>query len=247
MIENTVQPEPESIVFQPLPKNKRFRDLTGLVSSELTVIGYDGFTDHGHYKIHYWLCRCSCGKVVSIAGANLLADRCRSCGCKKSAYIGIGHTTHGRSKTPEHNIWCAMRQRCGNPSDNGYEYYGARGITVCERWRDSFENFYEDMGPRPSSGHSIDRINNDGNYEPSNCRWATRLVQAHNSRISTNITHNGETKCIAEWAQQAGISVKSMYTRLASGWSIEKAISTPIRKSTRDYKAHPCRPKKPSA
>ena len=247
MIEKAVQPESESIVFQPLPKNKRFRDLTGFVSSELTVIGYNGHTDHGYYKIHYWLCRCSCGKVVSIAGSNLIADRCRSCGCKKSEYIGDGHRTHGRSKTSEHNIWCAMRRRCGDKSNARYSRYGGRGITVCERWASSFENFFEDMGPRPSRHHSIDRINNDGNYEPSNCRWATQLVQCHNSSVSTNLTHNGETKCIKDWAAHAGISSKSMYTRLANGWSIEKAISTPIRKSTRDYKTHPCRPKKPSA
>jgi len=246
MIENSVQPESESIVFHPLPKNKRFRDLTGFVSSELTVIGYNGHTDHGYYKIHYWLCKCSCGKVVSVAGSNLNANRCRSCGCKKSEYIGDGHRTHGRSRTSEHGTWCAIKQRCGNPNAGCYPRYGGRGIKVCERWLESFDNFFEDMGPRPSRYHSIDRINNDGNYEPGNCRWATQIVQSHNSTASTNLTLNGETKCIAEWAAQAGIGVKSMYTRLANGWSLEKAVTTPILKRNRDYKTSPCRPKKPS-
>lgn len=247
MIEKAVQPESESIVFQPLPKNKRFKNRVGEVRGKLTVIGYGGSDDYSYYKVHYWICKCACGNTSKVAASNFSADRTKSCGCNRVLAASITRTRHGRSRTSEHGTWCAIKQRCGNPNSGCYPRYGGRGIKVCDRWLESFENFFEDMGPKPSRRHSIDRINNDGNYEPGNCRWATQIVQSHNSSASTNLTLNGETKCIKEWADHAGISVKSMYTRLANGWPLEKAISKPILKRNRDYKLSPCRPKKPSA
>ncbi|HEY9737554.1 MAG TPA: hypothetical protein V6D06_14770 [Trichocoleus sp.] len=122
-----------------------------------------------------------------------------------------------------------MKSRCHNPNNAAYDRYGGRGIVVCDRWRESFENFYADMGPRPSEQHSIDRINNDGNYEPGNCRWATDKQQSRNTRRNRLLTYNGETLFLDEWAERLSISKHTLQTRLWRGWSVEEAFETPIR------------------
>lgn len=124
-----------------------------------------------------WDCLCSCGNQTTVRGAHLRGSDCQSCGCLALE----GKTLHGLSKTTEHVIWSGILQRCENKNNHGYRNYGGRGIKVCSRWKD-FENFYADMGRRPSSKHSIDRINNDGDYEPNNCRWATVSQQLANRR-----------------------------------------------------------------
>lgn len=126
-------------------------------------------------------------------------------------------------ETPEKSRWRAMKARCFNPNNRKYPRYGARGITVCERWL-VFENFLADMGPRPSPRHSIDRINNDGNYEPSNCRWATMPEQMRNSIAARWVTFNGETLTVTDWAQRLGITQGSMSRRL-SVWPLERAMT----------------------
>lgn len=128
---------------------------------------------------------------------------------------------------PTKNCWNGMNARCHNPKDKDYQDYGGRGIVVCERWRD-YDNFVADMGPRPSRNHSIDRIASDGNYEPSNCRWATKLVQQRNKRNNVLLTARGETKPRAEWAELSGINISTLVNRLRRGWSHEEAIFTPI-------------------
>jgi hypothetical protein len=140
--------------------------------------------------------------------------------------IGDYATKHGLSDTPEHNIWLGIRKRCTNPADRVYPYYGGRGIKVCQRW-DNFANFLADMGPRPSPQHSIDRYpNQDGDYEPNNCRWATRTEQMRNKSDNRLLTLGDETHCVAEWAERLGISVNTIRKRVYSGYTDEQALST---------------------
>jgi hypothetical protein len=120
-----------------------------------------------------------------------------------------------------------MKSRCFNPNHTAFRYYGGRGITVCERWRDSYENFLADVGPRPSDKHSLDREDNDGHYEPGNVRWALPKEQARNERSNRHVTIGPETKTLAEWLERFGIARKTFYTRLAQGWSEVEALTTP--------------------
>ena len=133
---------------------------------------------------------------------------------------------------PEYTIWCHMKRRCSGKSKvKGDASYIKRGITVCERWKSSFENFYKDMGPRPGSEYSLDRINNDGNYEPENCRWATMKEQANNTSRNILISHNGETKTITQWADYLNADPGALRSRIINyGFSIEEALSRPFRK-----------------
>jgi len=138
--------------------------------------------------------------------------------------------SHGMNKTPIYEIWCGMIKRCSNKNSNSYHNYGGRGISVCDEWL-KFDNFYRDMGDRPENA-SIDRINMNGNYEPGNCRWATRKEQSRNTRSNNLVEFNGETKCLTEWAEQVGVKVATLWNRLNSGWDIDKALTTPTRKFT---------------
>jgi hypothetical protein len=158
--------------------NSEYENLTGQKFGRLTAIR-PVRRHNGHID---WLCKCSCpdGKIKEVLDSNLKSGNTQSCGCLHRERDSEAHTTHDKSKTSEYRIWSGMKQRCNNPKNKDFKYYGALGILVCDRWLESFENFYHDMGPRPSDKHSIDRINSDGNYEPKNCRWATPIVQANN-------------------------------------------------------------------
>lgn len=177
----------------------RMTDISGMRFGLYLVIRQAGAKD-GNAR---WLCRCECGRERVVAGHALRRGESRSCGCAQR---------HGEMKNRSYRVWVAMKGRCLNPTNKDYKYYGARGITVCHRWRTSFLNFLADMGERPE-GMSLDRINNDGHYEPSNCRWATAHEQGGNRRCNAYISYNGITLCSAAWARRLGVSNRYVYLR----------------------------------
>lgn len=128
----------------------------------------------------------------------------------------------------EYNVWYGMVQRCYNKTHIRYSRYGGRGISICERWKNSFPNFFTDMGCRPSPDHQIERINNDGNYEPANCKWATRKEQANNRASNSVVEINGQKKTVVDWARHFNIDVRTVYNRVSTGWERIDALTTPV-------------------
>ena len=181
-----------------------------------------------------WNCRCRCGKLTVVDGGELRRGSSQSCGCMRREASGVFLPTHGQHGTPEHTAWCRMRDRCINPKASNYKNYGGRGIAVCERWLHSFENFLADMGKKPSLAHSLDRIDPDGNYEPMNCRWGTPEQQAQNRTNAVWIEWQGERLCRTEWSRRTGLTAASIAARLARGWLVEDALSTPKWAKQRD-------------
>jgi hypothetical protein len=175
-----------------------------------------------------WECQCDCGTSVVVRGGNLVAGHTKSCGCCQRESARAARTTHGMSKSQEYKIWRGMLDRCENPNHTFYHLYGGRGIEICEEWH-CFESFYADMGARPSPKHTLDRIDNDGGYSPANCRWATSVQQQGNRTNSRILTFRGESMCLAAWARRIGCSEEVIRARLKSGWSIERALTTPVR------------------
>ena len=200
-------------------------DLIGQKFSKLTVIKYAGRNKGKDFR---WLCLWDCGKEKIVQGGHLKSGHTKSCGCWRKEIIATIMTKHGFSGDKIYNIWKGMIRRCTNQNDKSYHSYGGRGITVCKRWL-KFKNFLEDMGEAPS-GRQIDRINNNGNYCKSNCRWVTQKQQQRNTRRNHLITCFGKTQCAAAWAEETGISTKIILKRLKASWSPEKALTTPPRR-----------------
>lgn len=211
----------------PLPTIHNFKNLTGMTFGQLTVLAFAG--NRGDKAV--WRCRCFCGKEIVAYACNLSSGKSKTCGCVRDKATGDRSRKHGLSRSSEHNAWQHMRRRCFNKRDKSYRNYGGRGITVCDEWRDSFEAFYRDMGPRPSAQHSIERINVNGDYEPNNCRWATRKEQSRNTRRNFYVTFQGITATLAEHCERLGLRYGAIALRLRRyGWSIEDAFLTPLRK-----------------
>lgn len=204
-------------------------DLTGRTFGRLKVLSRD-YTKR--CKGTYWVCVCNCGAKKSINAGSLKNGSSRSCGCLSKEKSVARLTKHGLADTPIHGIWVRMNQRCHNQNSRAYARYGGRGIKVCDCWRgkNGFANFISDVGMRPSSKHSIDRIDNDGDYCPENVRWATAQEQGNNKRNNILLTYNGKTLTIAQWSRELGISTTNIRNRIDNlGWSVEKALSTPVR------------------
>jgi hypothetical protein len=206
----------------------RLRDLTNQVFGRLTVLA----RAESKARQTRWLCRCDCGVESTVAAKDLQRGTTRSCGCLQRELHAARHTIHGHTKnrklTSIYGTWRAIVQRCTDHNCKSFPRYGGRGITVCDRWRESFENFLADMGDRPSPRHSIDREDNSKGYEPGNCRWATPEEQGRNKRSNRMITVDGVTRCVVEWSEASGISRKAITSRLARGWSEKDAVTVPV-------------------
>lgn len=196
-------------------------DLHGKVFGWWTVL-HRG-PDFTRSRMAGWICRCSCGKISRVRHQKLIRGESKSCGC----FAVKTATIHGMWNRDEYGIWHSMIRRCTNPSHEAYGRYGGRGITVCQRWLESPRNFLDDMGPRPSKRHSVERINNDGNYDKTNCRWATMKEQLRNTCVNHLLELNGVTKTMIEWAEVTGLKYTTIKERIVRGWPVDKALSMP--------------------
>lgn len=201
------------------------RDLTGSVFGKWLVLEQTGKNKYG---MAIWLCRCGCGKEKPVLQGSLVSGTSISCGCSPNKRKTIHGYLKNGSYPKEYSSWRNMLNRCYNVKHISYPNYGGKGVVVCDRWIHSFYNFIQDMGFMPSKEYSIDRINNDGNYEPLNCRWATVEEQHLNTKIAKPITYNGETKTRRGWDIVLGGRV--VQSRIKAGWDEQKAVSTPIKK-----------------
>jgi hypothetical protein len=202
-------------------KHKRigkYKDITGQTFGKLKVVSVA-------YKVntkYCWNCICECGKAAIIEGNRLRSGKTKSCGCLRK-------TQNGLSQSSIYNVWISMIHRCCNENSTGYKNYGARGISVCKRWINSFEAFYEDMGNKPD-GLTLDRIDVNGNYNKDNCRWATTKVQSNNRRNTVFIEAFGKKQLILEWSKEKNIKEATLRARLKYGWSPEKILTRKVTK-----------------
>lgn len=196
-------------------KTRRLLNLEGHRYGSLVVLKYAGVSP-GKAKCALWLCRCECGVEKTFYSNALRSGGTSSCGCKKASRVSAARTTHGKSNSGEFNTWRSMISRTTNVKDPFYEIYGGRGITVCDKWKNSFIAFFEDMGPRPE-GKTLDRIDNDKGYSPENCRWATKEEQSFNRRSTIKLTLNGEQVSRKEAARKLGIHVNTLRYWLLKG------------------------------
>lgn len=199
------------LVFKSPPR--RCSDLTGKQYGSLWVLGVALVI----MKKVSWFCRCECGTLCQFPSSYLTSGRNTHCGCLDGFRSGGTLSRHGRARTPIYKIWQGMHERCRGTTRSGKKYYLDKGITVCDRWK-SFENFLADMGDRPSSKHSLDRIDGNGNYEPGNCRWATDTEQNRNRSNTTMLTIGGVTKPATQWAEESGLAIGTIKQRINLGW-----------------------------
>lgn len=201
--------------------------IPGAGFGRLTVLSYEGKNKHGH---KLWYCQCTCGKTKIIPQTALNSGDSQSCGClhQETSLQNMARriVKHQMCSTPEYKAWRSMKERCANPKHRQYKNYGARGITVCTRWKTSFENFYQDLGPRPGPTYSLDRKENNNGYYKKNCRWATSIVQNRNKRTNIVVTHNGLALPISAWAELKHLTKSSLGWRLRH-WSVEEALLRP--------------------
>ena len=206
-------------------------ELTGMRFGRWLVIDRSHSSGNG---IH-WNCVCDCGTRRAVNSRLLRLKKSRSCGCLHAEVTSSIFTTHGMSGSPEYSVWEGMKERCFNSACDAYPYYGGRGITVCARWRDNFQMFFDDVGPKPP-GASIDRIDNDRGYEPGNVRWAPMSVQNLNRRNNIRIECYGKNQTISEWAEELGINFQTIRNRLARNLKPEEVLSKCRFKSGRKFK-----------
>ena len=201
------------------------KDLIGQKFGRLTVLKFDKKIETSNNKKYYWLCKCECGNIVSINSASLKNGHTLSCGCLRLENCIKATKKHLQTGSDLYYVWSQIKQRCNNPNNKRYKNYGARGIKFCNEWED-FTNFYnwaKENGYK--KGLTIDRIDNNGNYEPSNCRWITNKEQQNNKRNNHLITYNNETLTVTQWAEKYNINVYTFRNRISKGWDIKKALT----------------------
>lgn len=177
----------------------------------------------------YWMCRCDCGNTKTVSTSKLRSGNTSSCGCYRTETTRRRSFKHGRYRSDLHGIWSHMKRRCHNPRDDAYHNYGGRGIAVCERWRNSFSDWLADVGERPSPLHTIERIDNNGNYEPGNVRWAPRAEQNSNTRKCVMLSLNGKRQSISAWERELAFKAGTIKARILAGWPHEVALTTPLK------------------
>lgn len=206
----------------------RFIDLTGQPFERLTVLR----RGQNRKTSARWICECSCGTICTVDSADLRRKKAKSCGCIQreiAQALGKTRATHGLADSPEYRMWNGIKKRCLTPTAQNYSYYGGRGITICDAWKESFQKFYDDMGPRPTPQHTIERRSNDLGYDKENCYWATVIEQAHNRRNNHMITIENATRCLVEWLEIYHIGRSTFSYRVNHGWSLARALTTPVR------------------
>lgn len=200
--------------------------MEGRVYGRLTV---EGAAAKDRFGRRCWICVCECGRRSVASGNSLRTGHIESCGCLAVDRGREANLIHGMTGTPEWRAWCSIRDRCGNPNSYVWDDYGGRGIKVCDQWMGGFEGFFDDMGLRPTPYHSIERMDVDGNYEPTNCIWADKTVQANNKRSNRFLTLDGRTQTATQWSRELGIRADVILARLRRGWSDEHALTIPPR------------------
>ena len=217
-----------------MPTGPKFKNLTGRRFGRWTVVEFAGFTA-GKSHATKWRCVCTCGGRGDVVGAKLTSGWSQSCGCLKAELSAERRTTHGWSGHPLYDVWYMMIDRCHNPENPGFYLYGARGISVCDRWRESFANFLADMGERPFPKAELDRFPDmNGNYAPGNVRWATRTQQNRNTRRNRRVEFQGELRTFGECAEATGICHETIRSRIARGIPVNDAATTPVKPKLSD-------------
>lgn len=200
---------------------------SGTPRTQLAGQRFGLYTAVSYFGEGKWICQCDCGKKSNVVTSNLLRGQSKSCGCRKPEVSRQNMLRHGLADSRIHRSWMSMRQRCLNQNDRAYKNYGGRGIGISDRWL-AFENFAQDMGSMPD-GYELDRINVNGNYEPTNCRWANPKTQANNKRNNRILEIDGISKTLTQWCESTGITKSAAQKRLALGWSVEKTFATSVR------------------
>jgi len=189
-----------------------------LIGRKFNMLTYISFSHRGNNGREHWLFKCDCGNEKIIRKLKVKCGEVKSCGCIQ------GNVKHRMVKTGTYSSWSNLKTRCLNRNSNRYYRYGERGIEICDRWKESFENFFEDMGERPTNNHSIDRIDNDKGYFKENCKWSSSFEQMNNKSTNKNITYEGRTQSVMNWSRELGINHKTIYDRLYRGLDINKIL-----------------------
>lgn len=218
--------------FKAIKPSSRYEDISRQRFGRLTVLSVEGRNGR---KAIVWKCICECGNVHFATTWSLKGGSVSSCGCYKIERNLVAKRVHGhasRQGTTEYRSWQSLKSRCCNPSSPYFSDYGGRGITVCDQWKDSFLTFLADMGRKPTPKHTIERKNNDGNYEPGNCKWATVVEQANNRRSSKFIVVGGVRMTISQCSRQYGIKMKTLWDRLQAGWDANEAATRMVYRAS---------------